>query len=250
MDGKTKTDIYGTIGGRDNFLQDIIVESLDDLGEETGKGILSIYGLDLLDSWAICEDGNNKLGLNETVFKELLKGAKAAVNSFGSGIPSIAMNFLSAVFGGNSSSPGSVVSLKAESSMNLEGKLSSQGAVSSTPIDFRIPGTVIPSGASGYVPLYTDPLGVFYWKGPATIDIKQTIETWKQLDDIMQSGYYYDVRHYTVEIKNRKNYSSGIVINPAVKEVADVTIVSEEVIARDRFSGGAAVRKFQQDKEN
>lgn len=65
----------------------------------------------------------------------------------------------------------------------------------------------------------------------------------------MWSGYYYDVRHYTVEIKNRKNYSSGIVINPAVKEVADVTIVSEEVIARDRFSGGAAVRKFQQDKE-
>lgn len=110
-------------------------------------------------------------------------------------------------------------------------------AVSSTPIDFKIPGAEIASDASGYVPLYTDPLGVFYWSGPNTIDIQETIVWWKQIDDIMWSGYYYDVRNYTIEVKNPRDYSAGIVINPAVEEIADVTVMSQEILGKARFTG-------------
>lgn len=238
MDGNMRTDIYGTIGGQDNFLEDVLVESLKDTGKEVGEGVLSVTGLSLLDGWTEDEKtGENKLGLNKTVFKELLNGAKTAVNSLGSGIPKIAINLLSAVFGGSNSSSGSAVSLKADTSINLEGELSSQGAVSSTPIDFKIPGTEIASDASGYVPLYTDPLGVFYWSGPNTIDIQETIVWWKQIDDIMWSGYYYDVRNYTIEVKNPRDYSAGIVINPAVEEIADVTVMSQEILGKARFTG-------------
>lgn len=63
----------------------------------------------------------------------------------------------------------------------LSGTFTSQGSVSSTPIDFKIPGTIIPKNASGYIPLYNEPLGIVYWKGGATVRINEIIRATRLL---------------------------------------------------------------------
>lgn len=229
LDGESQTEIYGTIGGSGNFLHDTATE--------TGKGLISMAGLGLMDKLTINEKtGENKLGLNGAVFNALMNGVKTAVNSFGSGIPQIAVNLLSAIFGGNSStSTPMAVSLKAETSINFLGNLSSKGAVSSTPVDFKIPGTDMAPDVSGFVPLYNEPLGVFYIGEPLTVNVRETVIRGRMEDDIMGTGYY---NYYTyTAVAQQKDYSPSIIVNPYVSSIADVSVISQEVLAQEKKTG-------------
>jgi len=236
LDGTSKSDIYGTIGAPNNVLSDAV--------NTTKTGLVSILGLNLMDNLTINdESGQNKIGLNNTVFKALKSGLTAAVNSFGSGIPSMAVNVLSAIISGTSTTNPPTVSLKTDAEINLNGTSVSQGAVSSTPIDFKIPGTDIPSDASGYVPLYNQPLGVFYLDGNINVNITETITVTELEDDIMGTGTY---RVYSSRaVPNQHDYSKYIIVNPAVKSVANVSVVSYEILAKvDSYTSKYSLLQF------
>lgn len=222
LDGTSKGEIYGTIGGSNDFLSDA--------KSTIGKGALSVVGLGTLEKLTINEKtGENKIGLNMNAFKSIVSGIKSAISSSSAGLPGMAIGFLSSVFGGNSESSTQIVSLKSKASISLSGKFSSHGSVSSTPIDFKIPGTIIRTNSSGYIPLYNEPLGVLYWKGGATVQINEIVSVTMEQDDIMGTGEYRVLHHAASD--SQKDYSQYVIINPAVSKVADVSILSQTVYA-------------------
>lgn len=224
LNGTANSEIYGTVGGTNNFLSDI--------NGKLGKGALSIIGLGTLDKLTVNkESGENKLKLNKAVFKSIVSGIEKAVSSFSSGVPGIAIDFLNSVFGGNSSSGQSTVSLKSNATIELSGTSTEHGAVSSTPIDIKIPGTQISASASGYIPLYNQPMGVFHWKGNVSVTVNEVINITKEEDDIMFTGKY-DVKRYSATVAYQ-DYSKYVTFNPAVTEVANVSVISQQLYGID-----------------
>lgn len=222
LDGTAKGEIYGTIGGSDNFL--------NDAKSTIGKGMLSVVGLGTLEKLTINEKtGENKIGLNNNAFKSIVSGVKSAISSSSAGLPGMAIGFLNSVFGGNSESSSQIVSLKSKTSISLSGNFSSLGSVSSTPIEFKIPGTVIRPNSSGYIPLYNEPLGVLYWKDGVTVQIDETVSVTIEPDEIMGTGNYR-VLHHTASDRYQ-DYSQYVIVNPAVSKVADVSILAQSVYA-------------------
>ncbi len=209
---------------------------MGDAKSTMAKGVLSAVGLGTLEKLTINDaTGENKIGLSNKVFKGLLSGIQGALSSSSAGLPGMAIGFLSSVFGGNSESSSQVVSLKSNATINLSGTSSSHGSVSSTPIEFKVPGTIIRSNSSGYIPLYNEPMGVFYWKGGATVDIVESVHTTIEPDDIMNTGNY-KVKYQTASDR-QQDYSKYIIINPTVAEVADVSIISQKVYAETTDAG-------------
>lgn len=222
LNGTIVGDIYGTIGGSDNFISDA--------QSTLGKGVLSIAGLGTLEKLTINkETGENKIGLNKSAFKSIVSGINNAMSSSASNLPGIMLKFLNSVFGGSDESSGKIVSMKSNSSIKFTGTVVSHGAVSSTPIDFKIPGTSISLDSSGYCPLYNEPLGVFFWKGGVTVAINETVRTTIEPDDIMGTGNY-KVKHYTAT-DYQQDYSEYVVINPALSKIADVSVIAQKVYA-------------------
>lgn len=228
LEGNAKSEIYGTIGGAGNFWQDV--------ANSTGEGVLSVLGLDLLNHLTVnSQTGENKIGLSGTMFKGLVNGITSVVNSIGSGTPSFVINFLSSVFGGKSNSSQPAVSLKSEVDINLQGNMTSYGAVSSTPISFIVPGTRFDSSVVGYVPLYDEPLGVFYWEDDVVVNLVEKVNRYQMEDEIMWTGTY-DVE-YTVLREQQQDFSQYIVFNPRVMAIANLSVVSQEVYAVEEGSG-------------
>ena len=224
LNGTANTEIYGTVGGTNNFLSEI--------SGKLGEGALSIIGLGTLDKLTINKTtGENKLKLNKTIFKSIVSGIERAVSSFSSGVPGIAIDFLNSVFGGNSSSGQSTVSLKSDATIKLSGTSTEHGAVSSTPIDIKIPGTQIRASASGYIPLYNQPMGVFHWKGNLSVTVNEVINITKEEDDIMFTGKY-DVKRHSATVSDQ-DYSKYVTFNPAVTDVANVSVISQQLYGID-----------------
>lgn len=109
------------------------------------------------------------------------------------------------------------------------------GSFPSMPITWWVPGTDMSGGISGYIPLYNEPMGVFYWNG-SMVTLKETKVVSYLEDDIMFTGTYY-VHNITVDLsqadKNMSKYTSGVVINPYLKTIADVTVEACELRAYD-----------------
>ena len=228
LNGTSKGEIYGTVGGSGDFMSDA--------KSTVANGVLSAVGLGTLEKLTINEEtGENKIGLNNKIFKGIVSGIQGALSSSSAGLPGMAIGFLSSVFGGNSESSSQVVSLKSNATISLSGTSSSHGSVSSTPIEFKIPGTVISPNTSGYIPLYNESMGVFYWRGGATVDIIESVRTTIEPDDIMNTGNYKVT--YQTAVDRQQDYSKYIIINPTVAEVADVSIISQKVYAETKEAG-------------
>ena len=217
-DAPPSANIYCPAGASNNGLQDAFTSFK--------KGALSILGLSMMNSLSINTDtGANVAGIKNYIFKSLYSGATSAVSSFASGVPTIAYNLLNVVFGGNSSlSDSKTMSLKFDSPIKFVGSSSSQGSVSSTPITFRIPGTIINQSASGYLPLYNEPLGVIHWDSNAVMNLLKTDTVTYEEDDIRFSGIYQVTK--TEVTCQDDNYNNYISFNPAVTEIADVSVES------------------------
>jgi hypothetical protein len=227
LNGSLKGEIYGTIGGSDNFMSDA--------KSAVANGVLSAIGLGTLEQLTINETtGENKLGLKNNIFKSIVSGIQGAISSSSAAMPNIVMSFLSSIFGGSSESSGEIVSIKSNATISLSGTSSNCGAVSSTPVEFKIPGIRISSNSSGYIPLYDKSLGVLYWKGGATVNITESVRTTMEPDDIMNTGNYKVTYHTAVD--NQQDYSQYVIINPTVLEVADVSVESQKVYAMTKES--------------
>ena len=221
MNGQETSEIIGTIGGSDSFWSDAV--------GSTAKGALSVLGVDFLNSVSERNE-QNSIGLTDTLITGLINGLNSVVNSLGAGLPDFAFSLLNSIFGGSTSTAGTAVSLKMSTDVQLEGALNSQGALPSTPVDIKIPGTNILPDASGFIPLYDEPLGVFYWNGAnVNVNIVEYITVTRLEDDIMGTGTY---NVYTSRaVHGQQHYEEYIVINPAVSAIANVSIVSVEPLA-------------------
>ena len=232
IDGNSETELNGTVGkttyGDDPF---------KDAAGKTMEGVFSMAGMEFMQSMVTDENtGENKIGISSSLFKSLLNGVTSAVSSFGSGIPSIALNLFNAIFGGAADNTSDkVVSLRGNSTITLGGNSEAKGSFPSMPITWWVPGTDMSGGISGYIPLYNEPMGVFYWNG-SMITLKETKVVSYLEDDIMFTGTYY-VHNITVDLsqadKNMSKYTSGVVINPYLKTIADVTVEACELRAYD-----------------
>ncbi len=221
LNGQETSEIIGTIGGSDSFWSDAV--------GSTAKGALSVLGVDFLNSVSERNE-QNSIGLTDTLITGLINGLNSVVNSLGAGLPDFAFSLLNSIFGGSTSTAGTAVSLKMSTDVQLEGALNSQGALPSTPVDIKIPGTNILPDASGFIPLYDEPLGVFYWNGAnVNVNIVEYITVTRLEDDIMGTGTY---NVYTSRaVPGQQHYEEYIVINPAVSAIANVSIVSVEPLA-------------------
>lgn len=221
LSGQETSEITGTIGGSDSFWSDAV--------NSTAQGTLSVLGIDFLNNVSTWNKEQN-IGLSDTFLSGLIDGLTSVVNSLGSGLPDFAFSLLNTILGGSTSTQGTAISLKMNTNVKLDGALNSQGALPSTPVDIKIPGTNILPDASGYIPLYDEPLGVFYWDGGnVNVDIVEYITVSRLEDDIMGTGTY---NVYTSRADPRQqHYEDYIIINPAVEEMAEVSIVSIEPLA-------------------
>lgn len=226
LNGTGTSEIKGTIG----------VSSDDNNAFDKNQpleGAFAISGLMFMDEMTEnATTGANKLNINNSVFKALLNGVTTAVNSFGSGIPKIALNIFNAVFGGASDNPSpSVVSLKEDMQMNTNGNITSWGSFPSMPITWWIPGSDLSTVSTGYIPLYDEPMGVFYWTGDPDVVVRHITTTYQDQDDA-SFPIVYKVHYINVNLP-QGHYLDEIVINPYLKTIAKVTVESYKLLAID-----------------
>ena len=225
--GEVQGDITGTLGAASSSSN----SKLSDLVTTAGKGVLAGIGSDFLEKNKINTPGaasNNKLGLPNSVFNNIVKGVGNALSSASGSFIGAAVNLLSAVIGG-SSSKAVPISFDLNADMTLDGTLTSEGAFPSTPITFWIPGTIGLTSAPNYIPLYNKPLGIINFKGKPDIIVnyEEHRDTYIYDDgstvlELWRTRHYYEFE--------KKDYSSYLQINPEVLKIADVEIEGQDIV--------------------
>ncbi len=218
-------DIKGTIKSAVGSTGSNIFSALGNVGKAVGKVALSGIGKNLLDKNTIdATTGENKLGLPDKVFKEVLKGAGSAVSSSTKEIPGAVFNLFSAILGGSSGPTALNLNLNAD--IDIEGTATNSGSFPSSPTSMYVPGTNISNSATGYIPLFNKKLGVFNISAKPEVNVHRKIR-------IIRSGNPRDgfksreVNDYTFE---KLDYSSLIQINPEVANIAEVKVIKQELI--------------------
>lgn len=221
MNGEICGIISGTIGGGGSD----IVSELISTGQSIGTGVLAGIGLNFLDNNKQGDNGKNNLGLSKPVFDKVYSGISSALSGSMEELPGKAINLLSAIFGFNQSP--TLVDLRLEADINLTGTISSRGSFPSMPISFWMPGTNIASTASGYVPLYDQPLGVVGFIQSETEPIvKTTADIYPVIERDPYDGSERSCTTIYLDI-DLPDYSDWLLINPAIKESADVFVTQK-----------------------
>jgi hypothetical protein len=152
-----------------------------------------------------------KPSLGQTIVNNI----KSAITS---GAQGIIKNLLSGIFK-RSSAPVENVSLKINTSVHLEGSLTSDVLLTSP--SFSIPG-YNQSSTPGYVPLYNEPLGVFYITNRPVVQVTRAF--------IPNPDGGRDLRQYTF---TPNSSSFQYIFNPSVLNIADISNFNTEVIVDD-----------------
>lgn len=198
---------------------------LSEAGTTIAKGGIAIGSLAYLDYYK-----KDQMGLKKEVYNAIYNGMKAALTSAVSGVPALAVSIFNSVIGGVTSSSTPIMNLKAETEMKIHGSNTTSGSFPSMPISWYVPGSYISSSAQNYIPLENETLGVFGWKGNNTVTVNINTDVYYLPDDIMNTGITYEHRTSTATL-SQIDFSSRIVVNPAVLELADVDIVEHDVVA-------------------
>lgn len=230
MGGEVQGKLNGTIGAASSSSSKFF-DGLTSVGKTAGTGALAIIGKDFLTNNTTNETtGDNTLGLSNGVFKQLVNGVNSAISSAANGLPSAAVSLLSAIIGGSSSSP-TTINLNLKANITMYGSQASTGAISSTPTSFWIPGTNISTTTVGYIPAYNKPLGVINFNGKPQITINVESQYHEmQSDEYGYSDEIYRWTDYTAVFPSDIDFSDYLIINPAVLQVANVTIESQDLV--------------------
>lgn len=224
LDGKSNSTINSVVSETSN---NNLFGSLSNTLSPIIKGAVAIGSMGYLEKQ---KQNEKMMGLDSTTFNWIYNGIKSVVNSLPSGFPGFVASVANAVIGGATSSSTPVVNLKAETEIRLKGSSETYGSFPSMPISWYIPGTEINSTAQGYVPLENNPLGVIGWNGDNKNTVNIKTDVYYLPDDIMNTGRVYEHRNSTAQLA-RTDYSSCIEFNPDVLEVANVMILSHDVVA-------------------
>lgn len=219
--------LNGTIGNASSAGSNMF-SSLLGLGKTVGIGALAFAGNDFINHNTInAETGANKLGLRKEIFKTIKNGLSSALSGAVGDLPDAAFGLLSGIIGGGSAP--TPISMTVKADINLKGTGKEGGAFPSTPISFWMPGTNIPSQALGYIPLYNKSLGVFYIKQkPVVVFDEYFSDMHYEVDP--QYGDVLPVTDYFCVLPKNLDFSDVLIINPYVKDIANVEIVKMDLL--------------------
>ncbi len=149
---------------------------------------------------------NNKLGLSNATFTALQSGLNSAFSAATGNIPGAVAGLLSAIIGGNSNAQ--TISLTLNAKLQLDGTSTSKGSFPASPASVYVPGTIIdPITAQGYIPLYTNSLGIFNLSSKPIVNIHTN-----SIKVSQNGGIYYQYDNlYTVN-----TFSINYLWNPSV----------------------------------
>ncbi|MCM1300741.1 MAG: hypothetical protein NC226_03350 [Bacteroides cellulosilyticus] len=225
IEGKAVGSISGSIGGggtSDNMINEFV-----STGKSIGTTALATMGINFFDKNRIAKTENitgNKLSIPAGIFETMYSGLSKALSGSMSELPGKIMGIFSSVFGLNSAQKPTLVNLRLETDISLNGTISSKGSLPSMPISFWIPGTNIASNAPGYIPFYNKSLGVVGFKTGSTIPILNThgdIYQYVEIEPYDRSERPYVMLYLDITVPD---YTDYLIINPEVKNIADVII--------------------------
>ncbi len=155
-------DVQGTVNGTITS-----PASNPDISGNVKSGLLYLTGLTVLNANAgpnsSAPEQHNHLGLPAFVFKAVKDGLS-------SGLQGVIKNIASGIFGGSSANT-QQVSLNINAKITLNGTSTSNGAVFPDPgLGFGIPGLSNSQTATGYIPGYLRPMGIFNLTGKPTVN--------------------------------------------------------------------------------
>lgn len=186
LGGSLVGTLKGTIGAPSSALNTALTNG----GKVAGTGVLALAGKAVLDNNQTDTNGNNTIGLPAFAFKALSKGITSALSGAAGDVPGAISGIFSAIFGG--SSGGQTVNLSLNASITLNGTETTKGSFPASPTSVYVPGTNITSAAQNYVPLYTNPLGVFNLTARPMVDIivnsKPDLEGYYEVEWTLENG--------------------------------------------------------------
>jgi hypothetical protein len=181
-------------------------------GTQATKGALSAVGLAVFNN-AVGPDNtkpeiDNTMGIAPVLFKAFRDGLT-------NGIVGLAKNVLNGIISGGGTAP-TIQSLNAtlNASITLTGSLTDNGAIFPDPgLGLLIPGVSNSQQGAGYIPAYDLPLGVFSVPQMPVVNVHAV-----NLSGRPSSRHTYSMVPFTINI------------NPAVTQVAQVVVETQEVV--------------------
>ncbi|MCD8101083.1 MAG: hypothetical protein LUE26_00700, partial [Alistipes sp.] len=201
-----------------------IGQTLANHGKASAVGTAAFKGLQVLNDATISSDStNNSLGLRNHTFTWL----KSSVTDLANGnFISSSLKLISGLVGFTSKSQTPLIDYTVDVDIELTGTLKGYGSLPGNPITFNIPGTII---TDGDMPYYNRPLGVINFTSKPSINIDYYEHTYWELDPQYGSEYLWVVDQ-EYKFPTQFDYSSYLLINPEVHNVAKVTIKAQELI--------------------
>jgi hypothetical protein len=193
------------------------------LGNTLMNGALELTGLGILQAnkGGASDFSQNTLGLPAKAFKAIQDGLT-------SGLQGVVKNLFNGIFGGSSANT-QEVNLTLNTEIKLDGTLSENGAFIPDPgLGFGIPGISNSQSASGYIPLYNNPMGIYNLSSTPIINI-HTIKT--KITD--ETGTYYEYNNvYNVNASSINYLWNPTVINQQTTG-ATITNIQTQVVIVD-----------------
>lgn len=218
--GDAKGSINGTIGLESD--SKTFSQELKSFGSASGKALLTGVGKSFIDNQAK-KGGGNKLGLNDKIFNKISSAVTGAFNSATKGLPAAALGLFNGIIGGSKTTSQPINLTLEVGEINLTGTGNNSGSLPSMPCTIKVPGMKNMSTATGIIPLYNEPLGIFNFT--ELPEIKLVVNTYKRYrhDDPWNPGAQITEWWSTLNIPQHA-FERYIVINPSVLKVADVDV--------------------------
>ncbi len=230
-------EIRGTIEGTIGTSGPSVLNELKSTGKAIGKVALTGIGNKLIEKWTKDkETGANSLNIPADRFKKISESIKNALNSSIADLPKKAISFLSAIIGGsNSPTP---ISMTLDAKIAMKGDISSHGSFPSSPFSMWMPGTKIHPAATGYLPAYNKPLGLFNITGNPVIKIIINCDTeWEHDTDPEHSDNLIPVDYLSTNISQNEDYSKYLIFNPEIEKIATITVEDQIFVTTGKAYG-------------
>ena len=232
LGGTMQAILHGTIGTSSASSSNILSQYTS-IGKAMGAGVLAGVGRKVIDDNTVnSSTGENTLSLPEDLFLNLTKNISNAYDN----LPEAKFNLLNSVLGGSSGGP-TPVNFTLKANIELEGSITNPGAFPSQPVSLPVPGTQ-GTPAQGYVPLYNQILGVINFNGKPVI--QTTCKIGSRSGEDPRNGWQYTNTTYSLSFPT-SNYSSYLMINPAVQQIANVVIEKQDIVTVDKYTGEVTI---------
>jgi len=179
---------------------------------------------------------NNKLGLSNATFTALQNGLNSAFSAAAGNIPGAVAGLLSAIIGGNSNAQ--TISLTLNAKLQLDGTFTNKGSFPASPASIYVPGTIIdPITAQGYIPLYTNSLGIFNLSSKPIVNIHTN-----SINVNQNGGIYYQYDNlYTVNASSINYLWNPSVINSSSTGATIKNLKTEVVLIDPNLSANPVI---------